>query len=77
MIYIVVLVAVVIVPTKLGGYGAVFSAANDAFAAKGGATGLTLKPAQMLPYATLAFVLRARRLHVSAHADRHLCLEIR
>src|SRR3954463_1336522 len=54
MIYIVVLVAVVVVPAKLGGYGAVFSAANDAFAAKGGATGLTLKPAQMLPYATLA-----------------------
>jgi SSS family solute:Na+ symporter len=54
MIYIVVLVAVVIVPAQLGGYGAVFAAANDAFAAKGGATGLTLKPAQMLPYATLA-----------------------
>src|SRR6202521_5543720 len=55
MIYIVVLVAVVIVPAKLGGYAAVFSAASDAFTAKGGATGLTLKPAQMLPYATLAF----------------------
>src|SRR5438876_315169 len=54
MIYIVVLVAVVIVPAKLGGYGAVFAAANDAFAAKGGATGLILKPEQMLPYATLA-----------------------
>ena len=54
MIYIVVLVAVVIVPTKLGGYAAVFAAANDAFVAKGGATGLILKPAQMLPYATLA-----------------------
>src|SRR5258706_9126210 len=54
MIYIVVLVAVVVVPAKLGGYGAVFAAANHAFAAKGGATGLTLKPAQMLPYATLA-----------------------
>ncbi len=54
MIYIVVLVAVVVVPAKLGGYGAVFSAASDAFAAKGGATGLTLKPSQMLPYATLA-----------------------
>src|SRR5882762_8898298 len=52
MIYIVV--PVVLVPAKLGGYGAVFAAANDAFAAKGGATGLTLKPAQMLPYATLA-----------------------
>ena len=54
MIYIVVLVAVVLVPMKLGGYSAVFSAAGDAFAAKGGATGLTLKPQQMLPYATLA-----------------------
>jgi solute:Na+ symporter, SSS family len=42
------------VPVRLGGYGAVFAAAGDAFAAKGGATGLTLKPAQMLPYATLA-----------------------
>ena len=54
MIYIVVLVAVVVVPAKLGGYGAVFSAANDAFNAKGGATGLVLKPEQMLAYATLA-----------------------
>src|SRR5712672_3962987 len=54
MIYIVVLVAVVIVPARLGGYGAVFSAANDAFTAKGGDTGLILKPSQMLAYATLA-----------------------
>jgi SSS family solute:Na+ symporter len=53
MIYIVVLVAVVIVPAKLGGYGAVFSAAGDAFTAKGSG-GLLLKPAQMLPFATLA-----------------------
>src|ERR1700691_1720773 len=54
MIYVVVLVAVVVVPVKLGGYGAVFSAASDAFAAKGGATGLLLKPQQFLPFATLA-----------------------
>jgi SSS family solute:Na+ symporter len=54
MIYIVVLVAVVMVPMKLGGYAHVFSAASDAFALKGGATGLTLKSAQMLPFATLA-----------------------
>jgi solute:Na+ symporter, SSS family len=54
MIYIVVLVAVVVVPAKLGGYGAVFSAANDAFIAKGGDTGLLLKPDQILAYATLA-----------------------
>src|ERR1700709_2780561 len=51
MIYIVVLVAVVVVPAKLGGYGAVFAAAGEAFAAKGGDNGLALKPAQMLPYA--------------------------
>src|SRR5246500_4449187 len=55
MIYIVVLVAVVVVPAKLGGYGAVFAAANDAFAAKGGATGLILKSSQMLAFASLAF----------------------
>jgi SSS family solute:Na+ symporter len=54
MIYIVVLVAVIVVPAKLGGYGAVFAAASDVFTAKGGATGLILKPSQMLPYATLA-----------------------
>jgi SSS family solute:Na+ symporter len=54
MIYIVVLVAVVLVPMKLGGYGAVFHSAGEAFAIKGGATGLLLKPQQMLPFATLA-----------------------
>jgi solute:Na+ symporter, SSS family len=55
MIYIVVIVAVAIIPLHLGGYGAIFSAAGEAFKAKGGAAGLTLKPAQMLPFATLAF----------------------
>jgi len=54
MIYIVVIVAVVVVPLKVGGYGSVFTAAREAFAAKGGATGLTLHPGQMLPFATLA-----------------------
>jgi SSS family solute:Na+ symporter len=54
MMYIVVLVAIVLVPMKLGGYAAVFASAGDAFAAKGGATGLILKPQQFLPFATLA-----------------------
>ncbi|MGI4849788.1 MAG: monocarboxylate uptake permease MctP, partial [Janthinobacterium lividum] len=54
MIYIVVIVAVVYVPMKLGGYGVVFRTAGDAFAIKGGNTGLTLKAAQILPFATLA-----------------------
>jgi len=54
MIYAVVLAAVVIVPVKLGGYGYIFQAADQAFTAKGGATGLLLHPAQMLPFASLA-----------------------
>ncbi|MES2025779.1 MAG: sodium:solute symporter family protein [Pseudomonadota bacterium] len=54
MIYIVVLVAIVLVPMRLGGYAAVFSSAGAAFAAKGGATGLFLQPQQILPFATLA-----------------------
>ena len=54
MIYIVVIVAVVVVPMKVGGYANVFSSARDAFALKGGATGLTLHAGQMLPFATLA-----------------------
>ena len=53
MIYIVVLVAVAIIPLKLGGYGAVFAAAEAGFKAKG-TGGITLAPAQMVPYATLA-----------------------
>ena len=60
MIYIAVLAAVIIVPMKLGGYGAVFAAAGAALdakvAASGGklAAGLVLAPTQILPYATLA-----------------------
>ena len=53
MIYIVVLVAVAIIPMRLGGYGAVFAAADAAFKAKGSG-GITLAPAQYIPYATLA-----------------------
>ncbi|MDN5005417.1 monocarboxylate uptake permease MctP [Bradyrhizobium sp. GCM10027634] len=53
MIYIVVIAAVAIVPSKLGGYGAIFTAADAAFAAKG-AGGILLSPAQIVPYASLA-----------------------
>jgi SSS family solute:Na+ symporter len=53
MIYIVVLVAVILVPIQLGGYAHVFDVAGNAFAAKK-AGGLLLKPAQYLPYASLA-----------------------
>ncbi|MBB4361607.1 SSS family solute:Na+ symporter [Bradyrhizobium sp. CIR18] len=53
MIYIVVIAAIAIVPSKLGGYGAIFIAADAAFAAKG-AGGILLSPAQIVPYASLA-----------------------
>jgi SSS family solute:Na+ symporter len=55
MIYVVVIVAVLVVPVRLGGYGAVFAAADSVYQAKGGATGLLLQSGQMLSYATLAF----------------------
>ena len=54
MIYVVVIAAVLVIPVQLGGYGAVFEAAGRVFQAKGGASGLTLHPAQMLSFASLA-----------------------
>jgi len=53
MIYIVVITAVSFIPGKLGGYGAVFSAAEEAFKAKGSG-GLLLQPNQYFAYASLA-----------------------
>lgn len=55
MIYIVVIAAIWLIPQKLGGYGSVFQAADGFFHAKGGATGLFLKPSQFPAYASLAF----------------------
>ncbi|CAG4903284.1 monocarboxylate uptake permease MctP [Paraburkholderia gardini] len=54
MIYIVVIAAVWLIPAKLGGYGAVFDSADKFFQAKGGATGIILKPTQFTAYASLA-----------------------
>jgi SSS family solute:Na+ symporter len=54
MIYVFVIAAVIIIPMKLGGYGAMFDAAAQVYAKKGGNTGLSLKPEQLMPYATLA-----------------------
>ncbi|MEW6640655.1 MAG: monocarboxylate uptake permease MctP [Pseudomonadota bacterium] len=53
MIYIVVIAAIAIVPSKLGGYGSIFTAADAAFSAKK-AGGILLSPAQIVPYASLA-----------------------
>jgi solute:Na+ symporter, SSS family len=54
MIYIVVIAAVWLIPMKLGGYAHVFDSADQFFKTKGGATGITLKPAQFTAYASLA-----------------------
>jgi SSS family solute:Na+ symporter len=53
MIYIAVIAAVTLVPGELGGYGAVFDAADQAFKAKGSGS-ILLAPNQMVAYATLA-----------------------
>ncbi len=53
MIYIVVLIAISVVPWQLGGYANVFAAADEAFKIKG--SGGTLLPDdRIIPYATLA-----------------------
>ncbi|HEY8011256.1 MAG TPA: sodium:solute symporter [Rudaea sp.] len=54
MIYIFVLAAIIIIPAQLGGYRAMFDAADKVFAAKGGATGIVLQPSQVVAFASLA-----------------------
>ncbi len=54
MIYIVVFAAIALIPLKLGGYRAVFDAADAAFKAKGSG-GILLAPNQYVAYASLAF----------------------
>ena len=58
MIYVFVIAAVIVVPAKLGGYGAVFEKAGALLAAKSAAThkpaGLLLQPAQVAPFISLA-----------------------
>ena len=53
MIYIVVIAAVALIPSKLGGYGNVFASADAAFQAKGSGN-LLLGGNQYVAYATLA-----------------------
>jgi SSS family solute:Na+ symporter len=55
IIYITVIVAVVVIPARLGGYGQIFSAADAALKAKNIPQGVLLAPAQFSAYATLAF----------------------
>ena len=65
MIYVFVIAAILIIPYQLGGFGAIFEAASKAFEAKVAAgaaatppavinAGVLLKPAQVMPFLTLA-----------------------
>ena len=78
MIYIFIVAAVVVIPYQLGGFGAIFEAADKAYAAKIAAAaaatpavklnaGLTLLPGQVGPYVTLA-IGSAMALFMYPHA---------
>ncbi|HTZ57901.1 MAG TPA: sodium:solute symporter [Acidobacteriaceae bacterium] len=54
MLYIMVIAAVLIVPTRLGGYGHVFSVAATALAGHTPPASIILRPAQYVSYASLA-----------------------
>jgi SSS family solute:Na+ symporter len=54
LIYLTIIVAVIVIPVKLGGWDAIFGAAEDKFSANGGA-GVILPATGQLGYATLAF----------------------
>ena len=54
MLYVMVIVAIVYIPYKLGGYAHVFAAANQALAAHKPAASIMLKPSQFTGYSTLA-----------------------
>ncbi len=53
LIYLTIIVAVIVIPSKLGGWGAIFGAAEEKFSANGG-PGLILPATGQLGYATLA-----------------------
>jgi solute:Na+ symporter, SSS family len=72
MIYVFIIAAVVFVPYELGGFDKIFHAAQSAYAAKVAAktvpaAGLTLSPAQIGPYITLA-IGSAMALFMYPHA---------
>ncbi|MEP6940346.1 MAG: sodium:solute symporter [Rudaea sp.] len=57
MIYIFVIAAIIIIPAQLGGYGAMFQAADEAFKARPAGSppsGIILQPSQVTAFASLA-----------------------
>src|SRR5262245_34751367 len=71
MIYIAVFAAVAVIPSRLGGYGAVFQAADAAFRAKGIGP-YSARPRSVSTLRDSRLRIGARCLHVSAHSDRRL-----
>src|SRR5208283_798306 len=72
LIYVFVIAAILVITYELGGFGAIFAAADKAYAAKVAAhavaaAGLTLAPAQIGPYITLA-IGSAMALFMYPHA---------
>jgi len=73
MIYVVVIAAIIVIPARLGGYGAIFDAAQSVFAEKMVISqgkivaGLTLAPGQIMPFITLA-IGSAMALFMYPHA---------
>ncbi len=55
MLYIVVIVAIIVLPLKLGGYAHIFAVANQPLLTHTPASTIALRPGQFLPYSTLAF----------------------
>jgi len=55
LIYVTVIVAIVVIPSALGGWGHVFEAAQRVLASRPKPSAIIIAPAQYLPYATLAF----------------------
>ncbi len=54
MLYVMVLVTVVVLPLRVGGYARLFALANEALARHTPAAGVMLRPGQYLAYSTLA-----------------------
>ena len=54
MLYVMVLAAIIVLPLKLGGYAHIFALANQALATHTPASTIALRPAQSLPYISLA-----------------------
>jgi SSS family solute:Na+ symporter len=54
MLYVMVIAAIIILPIKLGGYAHIFAIANQQLALHKPPASIFIKPAQYLPYSTLA-----------------------